>query len=305
MESFLVIILIFSILFQFAAATYSIYLIKYTGFKYSWIFLSSALILMSIRRAIPLYFLTVHSNFSISFTSEVIGLALSVLILFGIIGIGKILIERKVAEDKVNLLLNEKDIILKEVHHRIKNNMNTTYGLIVLQADAVKDPEAKKALDDASNRVQAMITLYEELFISGHYSEVTMKNYLPMLAERIIANFPNRDNVKLKVYSEDLILDEKRISALGLIVNELLTNIMKYAFAGRDSGIINVELKKENKNVFLIVSDNGVGFSKDDISLKHSSFGLSLVDSLTKQLNGTLTYQNHNGTTVTLEFNAD
>jgi len=257
---------------------------------------------MSVRRAIPLYYLLTHSNFSINFISEILGLILSVLILFGIIGIGRILIERKSAENKINTLLKEKDIILKEVHHRIKNNMNTTYGLIVLQADAVKDPEAKKALDDASNRVQAMITLYEELFISGHYSDVSMKNYLPMLAERIIANFPNRDNVTLKVVSDEFAIDEKILSGLGLIINELLTNIMKYAFVGRESGIINIQLKKELKKITLVVSDNGVGFSKDELLLNKSSFGLSLVDSLTKQLNGKLTYQNHAGTITTLEF---
>lgn len=305
MESLLTLILIFSILFQLTAAAYSVYLIRYTGFKYSWMLLSIALLLMSVRRAIPLYYIYYASDYHFHFTSEVIGLILSILILFGIIGIGRILLERKLAEEKINSLLKEKEIILKEVHHRIKNNMNTTYGLIVLQADAVKDPEAKKALDDASNRVQAMITLYEELFISGNYSEVSMKNYLPMLAERIIANFPNREIVTLNVSSEDFVIDEKKLSGLGLIINELLTNIMKYAFVGRNSGSIIVDLKKENKNVFLIVSDNGVGFSKDDISINHSSFGLSLVDSLTKQLNGKLTYKNHSGTTVTLEFNAD
>lgn len=305
MESLLVIILIFSILFQLTAAIYSVYLIKFTGFKYSWIFLSSALLLMSVRRAIPLYYLLSHSSFSINFTSELIGLLLSILILFGIVGIGRILLERKLAEIKINSLLKEKEIILKEVHHRIKNNMNTTYGLIVLQADAVKDPEAKKALDDASNRVQAMITLYEELFISGNYSEVSMKNYLPMLAERIISNFPNRDIVELNVTSEDFVIDEKKLSGVGLIINELLTNIMKYAFVGRNSGSIKIELKKDNNKIFLVVKDNGVGFSKEDLLQKQSSFGLSLVDSLTTQLNGKLTYQNHKGTTVTLEFDTE
>ena len=305
MDSLLVIILIFSILFQLTAAAYSIYLIKYTGFKYSWIFLSSALLLMSIRRAIPLYFLIVHSNSNINTTSEIIGLVLSVLILFGIIGIGRILIERKTTEDKINLLLEEKDIILKEVHHRIKNNMNTTFGLIALQAESVKDIEAKKALDNASNRVQAMITLYEELFISGHYSEVSMKNYLPLLAERIIANFPNRDIVKLNVTSHDFALNEKIISSLGLIVNELLTNIMKYAFVGKDSGEVCISLLKKNERVFLTIDDNGNGMPNDTTHLKHSGFGLTLVDTLTKQLDGKISFESNNGTKVILEYNAN
>lgn len=260
---------------------------------------------MSVRRAFPVYYLFASSYDKINVTSEILGLVLSVLIVFGIIGIGKILIERKAAENKINLLLKEKDLILKEVHHRIKNNMNTTYGLIVLQADAVKDPEAKKALDDASNRVQAMITLYEELFISGNYSEVSMKNYLPMLAERIISNFPNRDNVKLTVDSGDFTIEEKKLSGLGLIVNELLTNIMKYAFIGKGTGEIYVSLKKDSNKILLLIKDNGNGMP-ETVDIKNSTgFGLNLIDMLTKQLGGTISFINHNGTTVTLEFNAN
>ena len=302
MESIITIVLIFSIIFQLATAVYSIYLIKYTGFKLSWILLSSALLLMSVRRAIPLYSLLSGPQTGISPLSETIGLILSILILFGIIGIGRILIERKIAGEKINLLLKEKEIILKEVHHRIKNNMNTTYGLIVLQSDAVKDPEAKKALEDASNRVQAMITLYEELFISGNYSEISMKTYLPMLSERIIANFPNRDLVKLNVSSDDFIMDEKRLSSLGLIINELLTNIMKYAFKGRNSGNIDITFKMNDHKLYLVIKDDGIGFSKEIDTPQSSGFGLSLVDALTNQLEGKLDYNINNGTTVTLEI---
>lgn len=302
MESIITVVLIFSIIFQLATAVYSIYLIKYTGFKLSWILLSSALLLMSVRRAIPFYSLLSGPQTGISLLSETIGLLLSILILFGIIGIGRILIERKIAGEKINLLLKEKEIILKEVHHRIKNNMNTTYGLIVLQSDAVKDPEAKKALEDASNRVQAMITLYEELFISGNYSEVSMKTYLPMLSERIIANFPNRDLVKLNVSSDDFIMDEKRLSSLGLIINELLTNIMKYAFKGRNSGNIDITFKLNDHKLYLVIKDDGIGFSKEIDTPQSSGFGLSLVDALTNQLEGKLDYNINNGTTVTLEI---
>lgn len=302
MESSLFFILLCSILFQLAAAVYSLYLIKYTGFKYSWVFISAALLLMSVRRAIPLSYIITNENFYLDTINEVIGLVLSILMLVGIRGVGKIFIEKKLTEDKINSLLNEKDLILKEVHHRIKNNMNTTYGLIVLQAESVKEPEAKKALDDASNRVQAMITLYEELFISGKYSSVSMNKYLPMLAERIIANFPHRENVILNVISDEFELDEKKLSSLGLIINELLTNIMKYAFTGRESGNINITLSGNKNRAVLVVNDDGVGFSEEKVLTKQSGFGLSLVEMLTNQLNGKISFKNENGVKVILAF---
>jgi two-component sensor histidine kinase len=302
MDSTLIIILLFSIFFQLTASVYSLYLIKFTGFKYSWIFISSALFLMSIRRAIPLFFVLYHPDYFLNLTNEALGLILSILMLVGVVGVGKIFIDKKVTEDKINSLLKEKDLILREVHHRIKNNMNTTYNLIVLQSDSVEDLEAKKALDNASNRVQAMITLYEELFISGHYSEVSMKNYLPLLTERIIANFPNRDIIKLEVKSEEFSLDEKKLSSLGLIINELLTNTMKYAFEGRANGKIEIALNKNQNKIILTVKDNGNGFVEDIKEIEHPGFGLSLVEALTKQLDGNIAFSNQSGTTVKLEF---
>ncbi|MCJ7648083.1 MAG: hypothetical protein MUP85_05680, partial [Candidatus Lokiarchaeota archaeon] len=130
-----------------------------------------------------------NTGYPFDLTNEIIGLILSILMLLGVSGIGSIFIERRNAEKKISQLLKEKEIILKEVHHRIKNNMNNIYGLIVLQAESLTDPEGKKALEDTANRVLAMMALYEELFISGNYSGVSIKNYLPILVEKIISNF--------------------------------------------------------------------------------------------------------------------
>jgi two-component sensor histidine kinase len=302
MVTSLTLILIFSILFQLSAAAYALYLIKFTGFKYSWIFISSALILMGVRRIIPLLSIISGTNYAFDLTNEVIGLVLSFFMLIGVKGIGSILIERKSAENKISILLKENELILKEVHHRIKNNMNTTYGLIALQAESITDPQAKRALEDSASRVQAMITLYEELFISGNYSEVSMKKYLPLLAERIISNFPKREMITLDVSSDDFTIDEKKLSGIGLIVNELLTNIMKYAFVGKDSGKISISLLNKENKVLLCICDNGNGIP-ENIDLGNSTgFGLSLVDMLTKQLEGKLSFESNNGTKVILEF---
>lgn len=305
MESFLIIILIFSILIQLSAAIYALYLIKFTGFKYSWIFISIALFLMSLRRAIPFFSIITNVGYSFDLTNEIIGLILSILMLLGVRGIGSIFIERKNAEKKISLLLKEKELILKEVHHRIKNNMSTIYGLIVLQAESLTDPEGEKALDDTANRVLAMMALYEELFISGNYSGVSIKNYLPILVEKIISNFSNRSIVKTNITAEDCYIDPKKLSGIGLILNELLTNIMKYAFTGRDSGIINVILKNDSNKILLTIEDNGSGLP-EEIDFKNSTgFGLTMVEMLTNQLDGTISFVKSNGTKIVLEFDAN
>ncbi len=305
MDSALALILIFAILFQLTAAGFALSFIKYTGFKFSWTFIAIALFLMSIRRAIPLYMLITHSGYSLDLTNEIIGLILSILMMFGVRGIGSLFIERKTAEEKIKSLLKEKELILKEVHHRIKNNMSTTYNLLVLQSDSLADREAKKAIDNAASRVQAMLALYEELFITGSYSDVSLKKYLPVLAEKIISNFPNRKIVKLKVDSDEFTLSEKKISSLGLIINELLTNIMKYAFTGKDSGEILVQLRNNSNKILLTIEDNGNGIPENEDLKSPSGFGLSLVETLTNQLEGTISFDGSNGTKVTLVFDAN
>lgn len=305
MDSALTFILLFSILFQLSAAIYALYLIKHTGFKYSWIFISTALSLMIVRRTIPLVFALSNKDYCLDAENEIIGLILSILFLFAVKGIGTIFLEKNSAEKKITALLQEKELILKEVHHRIKNNMNNIYGLIIVQAESISDPEGKKALNDTANRVLVMMALYEELFLSGNYSEVSTKNYLPLLVEKIISNFSNRSIVKLNITIDECHIDPKKLSSLGLILNELLTNIMKYAFTGRDSGIINVVLENNSNKILLTIQDNGNGLPKE-IDFKNSTgFGLTLVEMLTKQLDGTISFDGSNGTKIVLEFDAN
>ncbi len=114
--------------------------------------------------------------------------------------------------------------------------MNNIYGLIIVQAESISDSEGKKALNDTANRVLVMMALYEELFLSGNYSEVSTKNYLPLLVEKIISNFSNRSIVKLNITIDECHIDPKKLSSLGLILNELLTNIMKICLHGQRFG---------------------------------------------------------------------
>jgi two-component sensor histidine kinase len=210
--------------------------------------------------------------------------------------------ERKLAEDEVKKLLREKEILLKEVHHRIKNNMNTIGSLLSLQASSQSDPKVKKALDDAGSRVQSMMVLYERLYQSTNFLSVNVKDYLPALVDEIVGNFPDDQAVKVETKVEAFELSSKTMQPLGIIVNELVTNIMKYAFKGRPGGTISLSASLRGSKVHIEIHDDGVGLPAG-VDLKSSpGFGLMLINMLTRQLDGSIRMLSENGTRVVLEF---
>ncbi len=210
--------------------------------------------------------------------------------------------ERKKTEERINGLLVEKELILREVHHRIKNNMNTIYGLLALQAATLSDPGAISALNDAGSRVKSMMTLYSKLYQSPEFNKISVAIYLPTLIDEIVSNFPNSTSVKLETRIDDFIMDVQKIQPLGIIINELVTNIMKYAFKGRSDGQIGISVTERDGQVTVIIEDNGNGIP-DSIDFGHSTgFGLMLVDGLTKQINGKIRIERGEKTRIVLEF---
>jgi len=210
--------------------------------------------------------------------------------------------ERKQAEIQIKSLLEEKELLLKEVHHRIKNNMNTVSSLLSLHASKIDEPKAILALDDAKNRIRSMSMLYDKLYRSQDYSELSIKDYLSLLVDEIIANFPNNQMVKMEKDVQDFILDVKRLQPLGIIINELLTNIMKYAFKGKDSGLIIVSVSKNNNHVMVSIIDDGIGIPESISFANSTGFGLQLVYALAQQLDGSIRIERVNGTKVILGF---
>lgn len=196
--------------------------------------------------------------------------------------------ERKKDEGIIKNLLAEKELILKEVHHRIKNNMNSIVSLLHFQAKDMKTPEAVSSLEDAQNRVHSMMVLYDKLYRSKSFMEISFKDYLAGLIEEITANLVNRERVKVETHIEDFIIDTKVLSALGIIINEIITNAMKYAFRGKEEGLVSVSAALKDKLVTLVIADNGIGIP-ESIDIESSpGFGLELVSMLTKQLKGNL-----------------
>ena len=209
---------------------------------------------------------------------------------------------RKQAEDQIKKLLSEKELLIREVHHRIKNNMNVIMSLLSLQSDTLQDPSAIAALEDAKNRVRSMMILYDKLYRSADFREISAKEYLTSLIEEIVNNFSNRGLVTIETQIDDIILDAKMLSPLGIILNELLTNAMKHALIGKENGVIAVSLSIKDNHATLVVHDNGVGIPESVDIANSTGFGMQLVNILTEQIEGTMTIEQENGTKFILEF---
>ena len=209
---------------------------------------------------------------------------------------------QKFAEEEIKRQLLDKETLLREIHHRIRNNITTIAGLLSLQAQLNNDANVKTALMDSVARIKSMCVLYDKLLISDEYSELSAKNYIESLVDIIAALYSKNTEITIEKQITEFNLISNKLFTLGLIINELLTNIMKYAFIGRKAGHIKIILDKVENHITLIVSDNGRGLPEGFDSNNSSGFGLMLISMLTQQLNGNYTIKSHNGTESILKF---
>ncbi len=221
----------------------------------------------------------------------------------GHVGVNVDITDRKEAEDQIKSLLAEKELLLKEVHHRVKNNMATIMSLLSLQSTVLKgNSSAVAALQDSRSRVQSMMVLYDKLYRSSDFRATTTEGYLTALIDEIMSNFPNRGLVTIEKQIDDFSLDAKALSPVGMILNELLTNAMKYAFEKRDKGRVFVSLTREGNHAELIVEDDGIGTPESIGITTSTGFGLQVVGLLTEQLEGTIRVERDKGSRFVLEF---
>ena len=210
--------------------------------------------------------------------------------------------DRKRAEEKLQNLLQEKELILKEVHHRIKNNMGAVMGMLMIQQAKIKDDISKQILIDSANRIKTMEVLYNKLYLSDNKAALSIKSYLPSLVNEIIKLFRIMKPVRTEIQLEDIILDPRVLSSLGIIINELLTNAIKHAFPGRDDGVIVITASGNEGLVILVFQDNGIGMPDAAAHEAQSGFGLLLINSLVQQIKGTLTVERNMGTRFIIKF---
>ncbi|MBN1498668.1 MAG: PAS domain S-box protein [Spirochaetes bacterium] len=211
--------------------------------------------------------------------------------------------KQKKSDEEIRRQLREKEIILREVNHRIKNNIASVESLINLQMHSTENEEAIAILQDAIGRIKSVRILYDKLVSVDEYHVTSVRSYFETLIDSIINIFPDSGNVSVEKDISDFTFDLKRLFPLGTIVNELITNTMKYAFKGRESGKIRISLHRNDVQVRLEITDNGIGFPDGFDYTNSGGFGLTLVNILVEQLNGTFSMQTDNGIKTVIEFN--
>jgi PAS domain S-box-containing protein len=207
--------------------------------------------------------------------------------------------ERVHHEEKVNQSLKEKEVLLKEVHHRVKNNMQVISSILNLQSSYVTDEYALSLLKESQNRIKTMAYIHESLYQNKTFTSINFSEYISTLAGNILQSYAaTAQKVSLSLDVQKIILNLDTSIPAGLIINELVTNSIKHAFVGSKEGIILINLNTKDNVLFLEVSDNGKGFPKDIDFRNTNSLGLQLVNTLVEQLNGKLELSgNKNGGT--------
>ena len=197
--------------------------------------------------------------------------------------------------------LHEKDTLLKEIHHRVKNNLQVISSLLGIQSRQVSDPAAKEALNEGRSRVQSMSLIHQDLYQQDNLKGIYIKDYFDKLTTSLFSTYSLKRGVKIKSDIDPLILDVDTVIPLGLIINELVTNALKYAFDD-NVGTILVSLKEINGSLQLIVQDDGRGM--DDVSgaLSGDSYGYELIQALVDKLDGALDITIDQGSTITATF---
>lgn len=210
--------------------------------------------------------------------------------------------QRSRAEEQLQVSLLEKDVLIKEIHHRVKNNLQVVISLLYLQAKKTADPACGAALMDSQTRIKSMALIHENLYKSGDMASVDFDRYLQNLAGNLMVAYGvDRAGIKVTTNARGLAVPITTAIPLGLIANELVSNSLKYAFAGTGhGGEIVLNGKKDENGITLVVRDNGKGIPDDFDWENAESLGFNLVIMLTRQLKGTVRLSRENGTELTV-----
>jgi two-component sensor histidine kinase len=198
-------------------------------------------------------------------------------------------------------LVNEKEWLLKEIHHRVKNNLQVVMSLLNSQSAYIDNDAALTAIHDSQHRVHAMSLIHQKLYNSENVSSIDMSFYTRELVSYLRDSFDTGHRIRFELNIEPLKMDVSQAVPLGLILNEAITNSIKYAFPHEKSGVISVSLSDSSANHYLLsISDNGVGLPAD--FRKTGSLGMSLMKGLSEDLDGNFSIESNNGTLIKISF---
>jgi PAS domain S-box-containing protein len=218
-------------------------------------------------------------------------------------GILRDVTDRILAEEKIRTSLKEKELLLKEIHHRVKNNLQVVSSLLNLQSNTINDEIALSAFKDSINRVSSMALVHEKLYESKNFADIDFKGYLESIMNDVYHFSQLNGRIQFKMDIDEISLGLDDAVPCGLIVNELVSNSLKYAFPNENKGIIEISFKRiENETFHLIVHDNGVGLPAQFDFENNTSLGLNLVKLLSKQIEGRVKYTRDNGTKFKIAF---
>ena len=208
------------------------------------------------------------------------------------------LLEQK--NQTITVMLEEKEFLIKEIHHRVKNNLQIVSSLLQLQSRYISEPNAIEALHDGDNRVKSMAIIHHHLYSSDNVTAVNIKNYTDNLLENLIATYSNLDKeIEMKLDIDPIFLDVSLMIPLGLIINEIITNAFKYAFTDRPNGEIAVTIKEHEDELIVRIVDDGVG---KEIVDNQVGFGTRMINAFLKKLNATMETSINNGTAIRISI---
>ncbi|CAN5633797.1 hypothetical protein BH11BAC3_BH11BAC3_30680 [soil metagenome] len=213
--------------------------------------------------------------------------------------------QKEISEKNIALqrLLTEKDWLIKEIHHRVKNNFHIVNGLLETQSDYLKNEEAKLAISESQQRVHAMSLIHQKLYQSENMSAVSMPAYIHELVEYLKDSFSLKQKIRFDLQIERIDLDLSYSVPIGLILNEAITNSIKYAFTGINDATVTVLLKHTGEDTLLLsIADNGAGMAEAVDFSNHSSMGINLMKGLSKDIGGQFLMERQQGTIITISF---
>ncbi len=219
-----------------------------------------------------------------------------------VIGIVQDITNRKESELEIIDSNREKETLLAEIHHRVKNNLAVVAGLMYLQTKDTDNQELIERLNININRIKSIAGIHEELYKSHNYSQISFAANIRKVLENITSVSFNHNDVNIELDLEDVSLNIRDALPAALIINELVTNAFKHAFTGISDPTIRIGLKKVNNYTYLIIRDNGVGLPKDFKPNASLSIGINLITSLAEQLEADIKFENNGGLTCTLIF---
>ncbi|WP_114940968.1 tetratricopeptide repeat-containing sensor histidine kinase [Mucilaginibacter endophyticus] len=211
--------------------------------------------------------------------------------------------EISVQNSQLNQLLQEKEWLIKEIHHRVKNNLQIISSLLNTQASYLDSEQAVAAIRDSQNRMQAISIVHQRLYQSEDLTTISIQTYIKELSECILDSFHCSQRIKFRIDLADALLDTARTVPLGLILNEAITNCVKYAFDKTETGIITLSSSFTDDNFYeLVIRDNGRGLPADFDMYACNSLGVNMIIGLTDQLGGRLSFATDRGTVITIAF---